>query len=409
LESGHDQLALAVAVLDGPMKILWHSNSPLAPTGYGQQTAQFTPMLAEHYEVVISANYALEAAPIVWKNIPVLPGLGGSHGNETIPGHIAAIFDGPREGLLFTLYDALAFDPALFSRYNAACWTPVDHDPVPPAVTAFFRGSQAIPVAMSRFGQEQFAEFDPLYCPHGIDTEVFRPKSSDVREQMGVPQDGFLIAMVAANKGRPSRKCFQQAFEAFRYFRERHENAYLYVHTTLDPSYAGGEDLIALAASLQLPDDALKFPNQYAMMFGPIGPERMADIYSACDVLLNPSMGEGFGIPIVEAQACEVPAIVTDFSAMTEVCGAGWKIKGRGFWDGQASWMAVPDVGDILGALEECYALSDTDRKALGIKARAHALEYDARKVFDDYMLPALKEVQERLDARKPVELVAAA
>jgi glycosyltransferase involved in cell wall biosynthesis len=49
----------------------------------------------------------------------------------------------------------------------------------------------------------------------------------------------------------------------------------------------------------------------------------MAKIYSAMDVLLNPAMGEGFGITVLEAQACGTPAIVTDFSAMTEVCGGG--------------------------------------------------------------------------------------
>ena len=30
--------------------------------------------------------------------------------------------------------------------------------------------------------------------------------------------------------------------------------------------------------------------------------------------------GEGFGIPIIEAQACSTPVIVTDFSSMPERC-----------------------------------------------------------------------------------------
>lgn len=37
--------------------MLIHSNSPWAPTGYGQQTALFAPMLAEHYRLGISAFY----------------------------------------------------------------------------------------------------------------------------------------------------------------------------------------------------------------------------------------------------------------------------------------------------------------------------------------------------------------
>ena len=233
-------------------------------------------------------------------------------------------------------------------------------------MVAFFRGSQAIPVAMTRFGQEELAEFDPLYVPHGINTEAYRPSDgAEMREQMDIPADAFIVGMVAANKGRPSRKGFQQAFEAFRFFRERHENAYLYLHTMLSPDYASGEDLPALLDSLEIPEDVVRFPNQYSMVFSPLNSGQMASIYSAMDVLLNPSLGEGFGIPILEAQACGVPVIVTEFTAMTEVCGAGWKVKGRPYWTAQKSWQSIADVGHLVDALEECHDLSDEARKAL--------------------------------------------
>lgn len=41
----------------GKTKLIIHSNSPLAPTGYGQQVALFAPMLTEYYDVAISAFY----------------------------------------------------------------------------------------------------------------------------------------------------------------------------------------------------------------------------------------------------------------------------------------------------------------------------------------------------------------
>jgi glycosyltransferase involved in cell wall biosynthesis len=389
------------------MRIIWHSNSPLAPTGYGQQTALFAPMIAEHHDLAISTNYGLDGAPIVWNGIPVLPGLGGDHGNATIPGHVNAVFEEPRGGLVLTLYDTGPFDAQMFKRLNAACWTPVDHDPVPPAVVGFLRGSQAIPIAMSRFGERELKEFDPLYVPHGVDLDTYKPTPSDVREMMDVPEDAFLIAMVAANKGRPSRKCFQQAFDAFRQFREKHDDAYLYVHTTLSPEWAQGEDLLALASALDLPEDALKFPNQYSMIFSPAPRERMAEIYSAADVLLNASMGEGFGIPVLEAQAAGTPAIVTNVTAMSEVCGAGWKVSGSPYWTTQGSWMTIPHVEEIILSLEQCYGLSDEERRVLSQKAREHARAYAAPAVFEKHMLPALREIEERIGARKP-ELVAA-
>jgi len=40
------------------IKLIWHSNAPFVASGYGQQTALFTPRLNEHYDVSISCNFA---------------------------------------------------------------------------------------------------------------------------------------------------------------------------------------------------------------------------------------------------------------------------------------------------------------------------------------------------------------
>lgn len=390
-------------------KILWHSNAPWAPTGYGQQTALFAPYVAEEYDLTLSSNYGLEADALVWDGIPVLPGLGGDHGSATVPGHIPATFGDNRGGLLVTLYDTPAFDPSVFAQFNTICWTPVDHAPASPGTISFFRNSGAIPLAMSRFGQQELSEFEPMYVPHGVDTDIYRPEAESVREELGVPEDAFLITVVAANKGRPSRKCFQHAFEAFRIFQREHGNAYLYCHTQASPEYADGEDILALAASLEL-DDNLLLPPQYRMIFAPMPAKSMARIFASSDVLLNASMGEGFGVPIIEAAACGTPAIVTDFSAMPEVAGpAGWRIPGRSYWTGQASWQAVPDTPSIVKALQGCAEQNEKKRAERRTEAREHALKYDVRKVATEYLLPALHEAEERIGSRAPVKVAAKA
>jgi glycosyltransferase involved in cell wall biosynthesis len=135
----------------------------------------------------------------------------------------------------------------------------------------------------------------------------------------------------------------------------------------------------------------------------------MAGIYSAMDVLLNPAMGEGYGIPIVEAQACGVPVIVTDFTAMPELVGGGWLVSHKRFWTGHNSWQAVPDVEDILDALNRCHAGGLAGRKETGERARRYVLKYDVRTVFEEHMLPSLKEAERRFADRRPVELKVAA
>ncbi|MCE5336665.1 MAG: tetratricopeptide repeat protein [Desulfobacteraceae bacterium] len=46
----------------------------------------------------------------------------------------------------------------------------------------------------------------------------------------------------------------------------------------------------------------------------------MAGLYTACDCLVHPYRGEGFGIPIAEAMACEKPVIVTGYGAALDFC-----------------------------------------------------------------------------------------
>lgn len=313
--------------------------------------------------------------------------------------HANRYFGGER-GIVVTLMDVWVIDPQMAAGLNLACWTPIDHDPPPPQVLEFFANSGAIPIAMTRHGQRALEQFDPLYVPHGVDAQVFKPHETDASRKQAFPEGAFVVGIVAANKGRPSRKSFAQSLMAFKRFCDAHDNVYLYLHTTLDPNIAGGENLPALLRNLAIPQDRIRIADQYTLLFNPYSQADMGKLYSAMDVLLNPAMGEGFGIPVLEAAACGTPSIVTDFTAMTEVCGPGWKVKHTPYWTGLNSWQAVPDVDDIVSALEDCYAQNPSACKKLASDLRRHALDYDVRKVVTEHFLPALEEVERRIDAR---------
>ena len=148
----------------------------------------------------------------------------------------------------------------------------------------------------------------------------------------------------------------------------------LYLHTNMRGDWSQGEDLPTMIESLEIPKEQVLIANQYRVNFAPAPAKMMAALYNTFDVFLNPAMGEGFGLPIMEAQACGVPAIVTDFSAMKEVCGAGWKVPADAYWTGQKSWQAMPRVEEIVKALEECYGLTTDERVALSAgRAEARA------------------------------------
>jgi len=103
-------------------------------------------------------------------------------------------------------------------------------------------------------------------------------------------------------------------------------------------------------------------------------------------------MGEGFGIPVIEAQACGTPVIVSNFTAQPELCGDGWVVDGQPFWDAaQKSWFLTPSVPGIINALEEAYKRGHgTSQKAVEF-----AKQYQADAVYESHWKPAMKEIAE--------------
>jgi glycosyltransferase involved in cell wall biosynthesis len=294
--------------------------------------------------------------------------------------------------------DAWVLEPAVMRELPLAVWCPVDHQPCPPKVADFFRKSGARPIAMSRFGEQMLRDegLDPLYVPHGIDTNVFAPLDRDeIRRAAGV-DDKFVVGVVANNSGGmsptsgPPRKAFNQIAMAFASFHREHPDAKLYLHTELTgrPGLEHGLNLPALFDRFEIPDEAVLVTDQAALEFG-VSPQSMARLYNSFDVLLNPSYGEGFGIPIVEAQACGTPVIVSDWTSMSELCGAGWKLPGgEPVYDNQhESFFACPQVVQIVEALEDAYE----NAAGLREKAREFAVQYDADGVTSEFWVPALE------------------
>ena len=343
--------------------------------------------------MAIAANYGLQGAIQEWNGIPVYPATG-----DWDNGGISTFAKHHRADYVITLCDAWVMKPDLWPDVEMAMWAPIDHYPIPPAVLGVLSHERVHPIAMSRDGEQwmQKFELDPLYVPHAVDTSIFKPMPelrNGARAALKMPRDAFIVGMVAANKGNPSfpRKSFPQVFDAFHNFSKTHPDAYLYVHSEAQPR-DGGIDLVTLARAIGIPEDRLAFPPENAWYLGIMDNRFVANVYQAFDVLCSPSMGEGFGIPILEAQACGVPVIVAEHSAMTELCGAGWLVRGDRWWDAlQTSFAIVPAISEIERALEQAYEARNDPR--LSQQAWEFAQDYDADKVATEYWMPALEQL----------------
>ena len=167
-------------------------------------------------------------------------------------------------------------------------------------------------------------------------------------------------------------------------------------------NWTQGEDLPTMIESLEIPEEEVLIGEPVPRPLRPPAAKMMARLYTTFDVLLNPAMGEGFGMPIMEAQACGVPVIVTDFSAMKEVVRRGLEgsratLAGPGRSPGRRSAESARSSTRSRSATPDA---DDSARRSRRRRAQ-HALKYSAPKVLEEHFLPALAEVEKRLSRRR--------
>lgn len=390
-------------------RILWNSNAPWAATGYGQQTAQVvTRLKKEKYEVAIASNYGLEASTTTWNTdyglVPVYPRGMELYSNDVIPAHMHdwSQRDKDAKNLLITLYDVWVFRGSKWDDWNIASWVPIDHLPAPTEVVNWCAKKNVTPIAMSKFGKSMLENvgLESEYIPHAVES-IFQPTEKlqtldgdfiSGREFIKVPEDKFVVGMNAANKGVvPNRKAFGENLLAFSMFAQKHKDAVLYLHTDFSGS-GGGINLADLVKAVGISKDQVKFVDPY-LYRSSLKPEVVAATYTAMDVLLAVSMGEGFGIPTIEAQACGTRVIVSDFAASTELVGEGWLVEGQPFWDPmQRSFFHTPSVPAIVDALEKAYSVG----RSRSNQAIEFAKLYEADTVFENYWKPTLSKLLSR-------------
>lgn len=410
------------------MRFLIHGNAPHVKTGYGVQAAYLGDRLkADGHDVAFAANYGQQGGMGSWHGMKVYPT--GYHPNSQDVLHEWAMdhFGGdPLGGWIITIIDVWVLENPLLKDFQVVSWTPVDHRPCPPKVTEYFQRTGAVPVAMARDGEQRLAErgLVATYIPLSVDTKrFFKPtpylvnedgsyrldgngERINARDFLDIPREAFCVGMVAMNKTwSRDRKGFNEALRSFGLFWRRHQDAVLYLHTEKYGALEGF-NLAEFAIQANIPEHAVRWVHQPAYRLG-FKPWDMAAAYTAMDVLLAPSHGEGFCVPLIEAQACGTPVIATDFTSQTELASpaygaAGWLVEGQPEWDPTChSNFLAPSIVDIVDKLEEAYAADLVEMQA---KAIAFAQQYDTDAIYEQYWRPFIKTLEPAgaLTADKP-------
>ncbi|MBH0237368.1 MSMEG_0565 family glycosyltransferase [Methylobrevis albus] len=153
---------------------------------------------------------------------------------------------------------------------------------------------------------------------NGVDRARFsaRPDESDrpLRDRLGLA--GAAGPVLLAIGGIEARKNTLQILEAFLLVRARRPEARLVI--------AGGASLLdhdAYRAAFLERLAATGLPEGTVIVTGPLRQGEMPALYRLADVLLFPSVKEGFGLVVLEAMAAGVPVVTSAIPPFTEYLG----------------------------------------------------------------------------------------
>ena len=249
-------------------------------------------------------------------------------------------------------------------------------------------------------------ENDIEVVPHGVDLSRFYPiKDRDkisgremaVRELLPWKQDPtFLNSFIVlnANRNQP-RKRIDLTLRAFAEFsKDKPNNTRLYCHMGVTDA---GNNILVLAKRYGI-DNKLILSAKTNIIPG-VSDDRLNMIYNACDVGINTSMGEGWGLTNFEHAATKRTQIVPRHSACEEI----WKDSAIFIetiadftYDRIDTLARIPDFNSIVASLEAAYemwsggTLKEYDEKAYEVVTRPEYNWKNIARTFDEVFTKVL-------------------
>jgi glycosyltransferase involved in cell wall biosynthesis len=384
------------------MRVLIYGTSPLVGSGYASAVRYVSKGLrARGHETFVFA-WNSHAGPVIkMDDVPIYPRsncINGADGLGLFAKHCEA-------DLILAICDPWVMSAEQW-RGGHDCpvvfWYPCQSEPASSTLVQITTSGD-LALCYSQWGTEAMRAAGGVnthYCPLGVDTGTFRPLDraacrNRLSELLGFDLGSrFVVGMVAANSSTvpTSRKAFDQTFLGFRRYLDlsNDPDAILYVHTWPGP-HQGGYELRPMLESIGI-SDRVYFPDPAWYLLG-LPDSLMAKIYGAFDVACQTTTAEGFGLPILEAQACGVPVLSTHYSSMPELTAHGYTVAPAAkLWAPQPmdGWVALPDpqqIGMHLDAVRHGELVTTADE---GL-ALARSLSWD--RVIDSFLLPQLTTV----------------
>ena len=351
------------------------------PTGFARVIEGICKPLANKYEIhQLGTNYLGDPHGYSWKVYPAEIG-----GDRWGTRRVLPLVERIQPQLIFILNDIWVQSAYMQElrrakqRTPVILYCPVDGGPIDPEAIAPLAGAARF-VVYTEFGRQQVEaaaqkqrETDSSFSfpqveiiPHGVDTKTFYPLRGEGEDEKSSGrlharrllfpdatdlEERFIV--LNANRNQP-RKRIDTTIRGFALFaRDKPAHVKLFLHMGVEDV---GWNVILLARRYGIEDRVLM--SSLAKTIQGVSTAQLNRIYNACDVGINTSSAEGWGLPSFEHAATRAAQIVPRHSACAEL------------WEGAAvmlepafkvinervltdAWLVTPE--SVAEALEKLY------------------------------------------------------
>jgi hypothetical protein len=208
----------------------------------------------------------------------------------------------------------------------------------------------------STFGMRVLEEYgyNPTFINHAINSKdfYFTDNKYELRNKYGIEKNSFICLMIARNSEAFDRKGFLPQMTAFANFSKNKPNCKLMILENSTYSLEKGcLNLKKIAIDLNILSKIILINDSIHKT------HHIRELYNLSDVLLCASRSEGFGIPMVEAQFCNLKVITNKCTSMPANTYFGVCVEPRQISNiirGENSW-SIPCETGISEVLNDFY------------------------------------------------------
>jgi glycosyltransferase involved in cell wall biosynthesis len=241
------------------------------------------------------------------------------------------------------VYDLTTFEPSMRPNRRSTAIERLTLGPAVRRAPALLAISQATAAALARHFPS--AASRTVVAPLGVTSAL--ADELDPGEAATLPPPGFVLAVGTLEP----RKNLPRLVGAYSTLDEQLQRDHPLV-VVGPPGWETGETLRALQAL-----------GERCTALGYVSDAALSELYRRCAVFCYPSLGEGFGLPVLEAMAAGAAVVTSNLSSLPEVGGDA------------VEYVDPRDTTSIAAGLRRVLC-DESHRSDLGLRARARAAEF---------------------------------